>query len=90
LLARRADTLVLGCTHYPFLRPQIAAVVGPHVTLIDTGEAVAKQVARRLPPAALAPAKEAVEESFWTTGDVGVAQRIVPLLWGRPVPVRAL
>jgi glutamate racemase len=43
LLAQGADTLVLGCTHYPFLRPLIADVVGPDVALIDTGGAVARQ-----------------------------------------------
>src|SRR5690606_9473039 len=54
LLARGADTLVLGCTHYPFLRPLIAASAGPEVRLIDTGEAVARQVVRRLPGEAVA------------------------------------
>jgi glutamate racemase len=48
LLAAGADTLVLGCTHYPFLRELIAAAAGPEVTLIDTGPAVARQVARVL------------------------------------------
>ena len=45
LLARGADTLVLGCTHYPVLRALIADVAGPNVTLIDTGEAVARRAA---------------------------------------------
>lgn len=45
LLARNADTLVLGCTHYPVLRNVIADVAGPNVALIDTGEAVARRVA---------------------------------------------
>ena len=47
LLERGADTIVLGCTHYPFLRPLIAELVGSGVQLIDTGEAVARQVVRR-------------------------------------------
>ena len=51
LLARGADTIVLGCTHYPFLKPLIADLVGPRVQLIDTGEAVARQVVRRVPGA---------------------------------------
>ncbi|MFT4195636.1 glutamate racemase [Ottowia sp.] len=42
------DMLVLGCTHYPLVRPQIAALVGPQVTLIDSGEAVARQTERVL------------------------------------------
>lgn len=48
LLAQRVDTLVLGCTHYPFLRPLIAELAGPGVALLDTGEAVARQTRRVL------------------------------------------
>jgi len=48
LLRAGADTLVLGCTHYPFLRPLIADIVGPEVALLDTGEAVARQTRRVL------------------------------------------
>ncbi len=87
LIARGADTLVLGCTHYPFLKPVIADVVGPDVRLIDTGEAVARQVVRRLPAAA--PAGGAPTERFWSTGDLAAARRIVSQLWGRPVAVDA-
>jgi len=66
LLAAGADTIVLGCTHYPFLRPLIEAEAGPSVTLIDTGEAVARQVERRLREAALlndVPGEP--ETTFW-------------------------
>jgi glutamate racemase len=45
LLERNADTLVLGCTHYPVLRPLIAEIAGPNVALIDTGAAVARRAA---------------------------------------------
>ena len=86
LLAQGADTLVLGCTHYPFLRPLLAELAGPGVTLIDTGEAVARQVVRKLPPALVAAPAEPAEQ-FWTTGDVRAAQRIVSQLWGRLVAV---
>src|SRR3954462_3437154 len=48
LLARGADTIVLGCTHYPFLRATLQRIVGPRVALIDTGEAVARQTMRVL------------------------------------------
>lgn len=48
LLAQNADVLVLGCTHYPFLRPLIQQVAGPQVQLLDTGAAVARQVRRVL------------------------------------------
>jgi len=42
------DTLVLGCTHYPFAARHIAAQVGESVQLIDTGDAVARQTRQRL------------------------------------------
>lgn len=44
----RIDTLVLGCTHYPLLKDDIAAVLGPSVTLVDSATAVAHAVATRL------------------------------------------
>ncbi|TAM46031.1 MAG: glutamate racemase [Acidobacteria bacterium] len=40
----RVDTLILGCTHYPLLRPAIAAAVGDDVRLVDSAEAVAAEV----------------------------------------------
>src|SRR3546814_20599804 len=43
-----SDPLVLGCTHYPFLRPVLSELVGPQVRLLDTGEAVARQTQRVL------------------------------------------
>ena len=42
------DTLVLGCTHYSFVRPQLHDLLGAKVTLIDTGEPVARQTHRLL------------------------------------------
>jgi glutamate racemase len=90
LLERGADTLVLGCTHYPFLRPLIAELVGREVQLIDTGEAVARQVVRRLPEKLLGRGDTTAVEHFWTTGDAETARGIMSQLWGRPVAVEAL
>ena len=39
------DTLVLGCTHYPLLKPLIAEIMGPKVTLVDSAEETARTVA---------------------------------------------
>lgn len=44
LLSHRIDSLVLGCTHYPILKPMIADVVGEGVKIIDSAEAVAMEV----------------------------------------------
>jgi glutamate racemase len=43
-----ADTLVLGCTHYPFLRKAIRKLLGESINLIDTSEAVVRQLRRQL------------------------------------------
>ena len=48
LKAEACDTLVLGCTHYPLLKPLIGEVVGPKVALIDSAEQTAAAVAREL------------------------------------------
>jgi glutamate racemase len=90
LLDRGADTIVLGCTHYPFLKPVIAELAGSAVTLIDTGEAVARQVVRRLPEALIGRIDSQPTERFWTTGDGRSAARIVSQLWGRAVNVTPL
>jgi glutamate racemase len=90
LVDRGADTIVLGCTHYPFLRPLISEIVGPGVQLIDTGEAVARQLVRRLPEALIGRIDAQPTERFWTTGDARSAARIVSQLWGRPAIVEAL
>jgi glutamate racemase len=48
LLGQGADTLVLGCTHFPFLRAAIERAA-PGATIIETGPAVARELQRRLP-----------------------------------------
>jgi pimeloyl-ACP methyl ester carboxylesterase len=48
LRAAAVDVLVLGCTHYPLLKPLLARVLGPRVRLIDSAEATASAVAREL------------------------------------------
>ncbi len=48
LQANAIDTLILGCTHYPLLKPVFAHILGKAVTLIDSGEETARLVARQL------------------------------------------
>lgn len=45
LLTQDIDTLVLGCTHYPLLKPLLQSVVGPDVALLDSAEAIALRTA---------------------------------------------
>lgn len=48
LRRHRIDTLILGCTHYPLLKPAIRAVVGPQIALVDSAESCARYVKERL------------------------------------------
>jgi glutamate racemase len=43
MIAANIDYLVLGCSHYPYLIPQIKKILPEHIKIIDSGEAVAKQ-----------------------------------------------
>lgn len=91
LLQQDADTLILGCTHYPFLAPLISEVVGPDIVLVDTGAAVAQQLQRRL-LAELAQHQCAAQVSteFWTSGNVAQTIHILPALWDGTVTVQYL
>lgn len=90
LLARGADTLILGCTHYPFLAPLIRDVAGTDVTLVDTGAAVARQLQRRMSLELPARTHSDAAARFFTSGDPALATRIVSALWGNPTTVQAL
>jgi glutamate racemase len=91
LLEQGADTLVLGCTHYPFLRDLIQRLAGQGVTLIDPAEAVARELARRLAEAGrLSAASQWGEVQFFTSGDVAQAQAVMSHLWDTPLTVQAL
>ncbi|MBD1550894.1 glutamate racemase [Pseudomonas typographi] len=69
LLAAGCDTLILGCTHYPFLRPLLAQRVPPEVVLIDTGAAVARQAQRLLGQFGLLSDTASAPVRYWTSGD---------------------
>ncbi len=91
LLDQGADTIVLGSTHYVFLRPLIAEIAGEDVTIVDTGAAVARQLARVLGERELAAAPEAKAiERFWTSGDPTESRRVMSALLGRNVRVKKL
>jgi len=61
------DTLILGCTHYPLLKPVIADVMGDGVVLVDSAEETAREVAERLRAAGLARDGRAGRTSFFVT-----------------------
>ena len=71
MLKRGLDTIVLGCTHYPFVIPLIQEIVGPDVQVIDPAPAIARQVGRLLEAQGLLPQPGAAPQPkrFYTTGN---------------------
>ncbi len=90
LLRGGVDVIVLGCTHYPFLRPLIESVAGPAVAVIDPAEAVARQTRRVLAERGLlSEATEPGRALFYTSGDVRHFQRVASQLLGYEVTAMA-
>ena len=86
-----ADVIVLGSTHYVFLRDIVGEVAGPGVALIDTGAAVARQLGRVLRERGLeAGGQAAVADRFWTSGDAATSERVISALLGAKIHVEKL
>ena len=67
----RVDTVILGCTHYPLVRPMLQRMLGPQVALVTSGAALARQVAHALEARDLgSPRADEGEYRFLATGDV--------------------
>jgi glutamate racemase len=89
MLARGVDTIVMGCTHYPFVIPLIQELVGPNVEVIDPAPAVARQAARLLQAHnLLTDTPPAGEMRFFTTGPAQRLIGILPALLGEEYPVQ--
>jgi glutamate racemase len=83
MLDAGADTLVLGCTHYPFLDTAIRDIVGDRLMLIDTSVAIARQLERVLDQHGLRAASEnadVVLPRFYSTGDGSHQQQLATTL----------
>lgn len=91
LLERGIDTIVLGCTHYPFLLPLIKDIAGPNVTIIDTGAAVSKELARRLNAEHIVNNRNNTgSEFFWTSGEIVEYRSVISSLWGKDINLQKL
>ena len=86
LLAERLDTLILGCTHYPLLRPLLAEVVGPGVRLQDSATAVAERAAAILAETGLEnPSGEPPRYTYHVTDMPHRFQEVGQRFLGRPM-----
>ena len=91
LVAQQADTLVLGCTHYPFVEPLVREAAGAGVQIVDTGEPVARQLQRLLTQRGLLnPAPTAGALSAYTTGSRSALSAAFQRLLALDPPVEAV
>jgi glutamate racemase len=91
MLDQDIDTVVLGCTHFPFVIPTIESIAGPRVRVIDPAPAIARQVERLLDANELRkPGKSANTVRYFTTGDPEVLAGLLPLLVGDTARVHKL
>lgn len=83
MLAKNIDTVVLGCTHYPFVIPLIQRIVGDQVRVIDPAPSVAKQVRRVLEAKGMKGGSEARGSiRIYTSGDPEELKSLLPMLLG--------
>lgn len=93
MLAAGADTLVLGCTHYPFFDETLRDIAQGRLELIDTSEAIARQLARVLDERGLrAPAahRGAADTYLYSTGDYRPLQTLARALLNLDAPVETV
>jgi glutamate racemase len=93
MLVQGIDTVVMGCTHYPFVIPLVREIAGPAVRVIDPAPAVARQVRRLLEAQSLVSSSPPVSQTsvrYLTTADPQALQRLLPQLVGETGTVQKL
>ena len=89
MLEKNIDTVVLGCTHYPFVIPLIQEIVGDDVRVIDPAPSVAKQAQRLLEAGEMMNESDAKGKiKFFTSGEPNELKPRLPLLLGESGDVK--
>lgn len=88
-LVGKIDTLVLGCTHYPLLRPIIQNVMGPSVKLIDSGAECVRDISVLLNYFEIngSRCQEKVKHHFYTTASPEIFQEIASVWLNQKIDV---
>lgn len=82
---QQADVLVLGCTHYPLIKPLLQRVAPPHVTIVDSAESTAGVVAHRLAEKSSPVDAGAPGLKFFATDSVEKFRRLGARFLGQPI-----
>src|SRR5436305_10605353 len=95
LLSKEIDVLILGCTHFPALRPMIEQVVGKRVKVMDSGAAIARRTYSVLEAEGLMHPFDAAyasiaEPQLWCTGEVSTFSEVASKVLGRCVVAKQI
>ena len=90
LLQEGCDTLILGCTHYPFIKPLLRQLVPENVQLIDTGAAVAKRLEQLLASQQALSVQTTPSVRFWSSANPHQLAQVLPALVQLSATVQAL
>jgi len=90
MLEKNIDTVVLGCTHYPFVIPLIKQIVGDSIRVIDPAPAVARQVQRLIDAAGTKNISDPGRIKLYTSGDAVIFRSLLPKLLGETGKVERL
>ena len=101
MLKAGIDTIVQGCTHYPFVTPLIQEIAGPQVRVIDPSPAIARQVSRLIDSHNMRTEQATSSEGygnnaklgkvrFLTSGDPVRLKAMLPRLWGQSAEVEKI
>ncbi len=91
LLQRGVDTLVLGCTHYPFLLSQISEITGDDIAIIETSEPVTLQLSKQLATAKLsANSRQKSQYHFYSSQPSEQLQALISLMWKSDIALHSI
>ena len=91
MLEKNIDTIVLGCTHYPYVIPTIQRIVGENVRVIDPAPAVARQVRRLLEAGGMSSrAATSGAIKLYTSADPDTLQSMLPTFLGEDADIEMI
>jgi glutamate racemase len=89
LLQKNIDTLVLGCTHYPFVRSLIQEIVGTDITIMETALPVTEQLARQLEnQGLLASQSHSLQQIFFSSKISQEQARLMSIFFGQTISLQ--
>lgn len=90
MLEQGVDSIVLGCTHYPFLLKVFRDIAGSEINIIDTGGAISDQLIRVMSTTISHQQEPAQADIYYSSGDIHHAQDMINRLMGVQVTVKTL